>query len=61
MISKKKPKSVLRTDLKVAILGPTGYTGHEIIRILLNHPRVKIKLLIGNKSKDKYISEILLA
>ena len=58
MISKRKSKSVPQADLKVAILGPTGYTGHEIIRILINHPRVKIKLLIGNKSKDKYISEI---
>ena len=58
MISKKKSKSVLRADLKVAIIGPSGYTGHEIIRILLKHPKVKIKLLIGNKSKGKHISEI---
>ena len=58
MISKKKSKSVLRADLKAAIIGPSGYTGHEIIRILLKHPKVKIKLLIGNKSEGKYISEI---
>ena len=58
MISKKKFKSVLSADLKVAIIGPSGYTGHEIIRILLKHPKVKIKLLIGNKSEGKYISEI---
>ncbi len=58
MISKKKLKSVLKADLKVAVIGPTGYTGHEIIRILLKHPKVKIKLLVGNKSKDKYISDI---
>ena len=58
MISKIKSKSVLRADLKVAIIGPSGYTGHEIIRILLKHPKVKIKLLIGNKSEGKNISEI---
>ena len=58
MISKKKSKSVLRADLKVAIIGPSGYTGHEIIRILLKHPKVKIKLLIGNKSEGKHIAEI---
>ena len=58
MISKKKPKSVEKADLKVAIIGPSGYTGHEIIRILLKHPKVKIKLLIGNKSEGKYVSEI---
>ena len=58
MILKKKPKSVFQADLRVAVIGSTGYTGHEIIRILLKHPKVKIKLLIGNKSKDKYISDI---
>ena len=58
MIQKKKTKSVEKTDLKAAIIGPSGYTGYEIIRILLKHPKVKIKLLIGNKSKGKHISEI---
>ena len=48
----------MRADFNVAILGPSGYTGHEIIRILLKHPKVKIKLLIGNKSEGKHISEI---
>ena len=58
MISKKKSRSVFKADLRVAVIGSTGYTGYEIIRILLKHPKVKIKLLIGNKSKDKYISDI---
>ena len=53
MISKKKSKSVLRADLRVAVIGPSGYTGHEIIRIILKHPKLKIKLLIGNKSEGK--------
>ena len=58
MISKKQSKSAYQADLKVAVVGSTGYTGFEVIRILLKHPKVKIKLLIGNKSKDKYISDI---
>ena len=58
MVSKKKSKSVSRADFKVAIMGPSGYTGHEIIRILIKHPKVKIKLLIGNNSEGKHISEI---
>lgn len=58
MVSKKKSKSVKKADLKVAILGASGYTGHEIIRSLLKHPKVKIRLLIGNKSEDKLISDI---
>ena len=58
MIPKNKSKSVSKADLKAAIIGPSGYTGHETIRILLKHPKVKIKLLIGNKSEGKHISEI---
>ena len=58
MTFKKKTKSVEIADLKAAVIGPSGYTGHEIIRILLKHPKVKIKQLIGNKSEGKYISDI---
>ena len=28
--------------LRVAIAGATGYTGGELLRILLNHPHVEI-------------------
>ena len=58
MVSKKKSKSVVKADLNVAVIGPTGYTGHELIRILFKHPKVNIKLLIGNKSEGKYISDV---
>ena len=39
-------------------MGASGYTGSEILRILLNHPLVKIKALIGKRSAGKSISEI---
>lgn len=58
MASKKKSKSVSKADLNAAIIGPSGYTGYELIRILYKHPKVNIKSLIGNKSKGKYISDI---
>ena len=58
MVSKKKSKSVLKAGLNVAIIGPTGYTGHELIRLLYKHPKVNIKLLIGNKNIGKYISDV---
>ena len=47
-----------KTVVNVAILGASGYTGHETIRLLLNHYKVNIKMLIGEKSKGKYINEI---
>ncbi len=55
METKKVKKKLL---INVAILGPSGYTGSETIRLLSKHPKVKIKLLIGNKSKGKHINEI---
>ncbi len=27
--------------IKVGIVGATGYTGAELVRILLNHPKVR--------------------
>ncbi|MAI02709.1 MAG: N-acetyl-gamma-glutamyl-phosphate reductase [Rickettsiales bacterium] len=44
--------------VNAAILGASGYTGHETIRLLLNHYKVNIKKLIGEKSKGKVINEI---
>jgi N-acetyl-gamma-glutamyl-phosphate reductase len=35
----------MRAALKVAVLGPTGYSGHELARILVRHPRVDPLLL----------------
>ena len=37
-------------NLKVAILGSTGYTGIELLKILDNHPKVTIKFLGANKN-----------
>jgi N-acetyl-gamma-glutamyl-phosphate reductase len=31
--------------IKVGIVGATGYTGMELIRLLLNHPQVEISIL----------------
>ena len=39
-------------------MGASGYTGAELIRILLKHPFVNIKKIIGDKSAGKDISEI---
>ena len=39
-------------------MGASGYTGAEVLRILLKHPYVKIQELIGAQSAGKKISEI---
>ncbi len=39
-------------------MGASGYTGAEVLRILLKHPYVKVQELIGEQSAGKKISEI---
>ncbi len=43
--------------INASIIGASGYTGAELIRILLNHPKVRIKSLIGDSSAGKELSE----
>lgn len=44
--------------LKAAIIGATGYTGEELIRILLRHPNVEISHLVSKSSRGAPISEM---
>jgi N-acetyl-gamma-glutamylphosphate reductase len=34
--------------IRIAILGASGYTGAELIRILLSHPSAELSVLTGN-------------
>jgi N-acetyl-gamma-glutamyl-phosphate reductase len=42
----------------IAIIGASGYTGAELIRILLLHPNAEITLLTGDSSAGKTIGEV---
>ncbi len=44
--------------LNIAIIGASGYTGAELIRILLGHPQANISLLTGDSSAGKSIGEV---
>lgn len=44
--------------LNVAICGATGYTGYEIIKILLRHPKVTIKTLTAKLDRPTKIAEV---
>jgi len=44
--------------INVGIVGVTGYTGEELIRLLLNHPQVKISGLFSGSAFGKPISKI---
>ncbi len=44
--------------IKVSIAGATGYTGIELLRLLLNHPEVKIQTLTADSHAGKKIQEV---
>jgi len=45
--------------VKVGIVGVTGYTGQELIRILIKHPKAKIAGLFSSSSYNKKVKEVL--
>ncbi|WP_300378723.1 N-acetyl-gamma-glutamyl-phosphate reductase [Henriciella sp.] len=47
-----------KTPLKAAVLGASGYTGAETVRLLRNHPRVDAVAATGNALAGKTLSEI---
>lgn len=44
--------------LKVAVLGATGYTGAELVRLLAFHPEVKLEILTSRSYVGKEIAAI---
>jgi N-acetyl-gamma-glutamyl-phosphate reductase len=43
---------------KIGILGASGYTGAELVRLLLHHPRADIVLLTADRRAGKPISDV---
>ena len=44
--------------VRAAILGSTGYTALELIKILLNHPQVEITALTTRQDDAPHVSEV---
>lgn len=44
--------------LKVGIIGATGYVGAELLRLLLNHPKVKVEAISSISYEGEEISSI---
>lgn len=56
--SAKKASSIRRAGLRVAVLGATGYTGIELLRVLVQHPRVKVTVVTSQQFAGKPLSEV---
>src|SRR2546428_6029066 len=44
--------------IKVGIVGGAGYTGGELLRILINHPNTEIAFVHSNSNAGNYISDV---
>ena len=45
-------------NIKVGIIGGAGYTGGELIRILLNHPQVTLQFVHSKSNAGKLVSSV---
>ena len=45
--------------IRVSILGATGYTGMELVRILLRHSRVKLTSLTSRQDEPPAIENLV--
>jgi len=44
-----------KNKIKVGIIGASGYTGSELIRLLLLHPNIELKFALSKTNKNKKI------
>ena len=44
--------------LRVAILGASGYTGAELVRLLSRHPEIEIRALTADRQAGKKLAEV---
>lgn len=48
----------MATKVKIGVLGASGYTGSELVRMLLRHPRADIVLLTAERSAGKAMRDV---
>lgn len=48
----------MSTKKKIGILGASGYTGAELVRLLLRHPRVEIALLTADRRAGQMMGDV---
>jgi N-acetyl-gamma-glutamyl-phosphate reductase len=54
-----KPKGlIMSAKAKIGVLGASGYTGAELVRLLLRHPHVEIGLLTADRRAGKPMADV---
>lgn len=44
--------------IKTAIIGATGYTGSELVRLINNHPKIELKLITSESRQGEQFSDV---
>jgi N-acetyl-gamma-glutamyl-phosphate reductase len=50
--------TVTDSEARVAILGASGYTGAELVRLLVGHPRVRIVAMTGDRRAGEPLARV---
>jgi N-acetyl-gamma-glutamyl-phosphate reductase len=48
----------MASKTRIGILGASGYTGSELVRLLINHPRVEIALLTADRKAGQSMASV---
>ena len=56
--NEKKILKLIKMTKKIGVVGGSGYTGGELIRILVNHPNVEIDFVYSRTNDGKKIQDI---
>jgi N-acetyl-gamma-glutamyl-phosphate reductase len=57
-MQKRKWSKTVKKEIKASVLGGSGYSGIELLKILSGHPSVQIDRVFANNSAGKYLHEI---
>lgn len=50
--------STTKTTIDAAILGASGYTGAELLRLLAHHPQVKVRALTADRHAGRSVADV---
>ena len=48
----------MTAPIRIAVLGASGYTGADLVRLALNHPRIEIAALSANSKAGQAMAEV---
>jgi N-acetyl-gamma-glutamyl-phosphate reductase len=51
-------RELVMTKIKAGVIGGAGYTGGELLRIIINHPNVEIAFIHSNSNAGNLISDV---